>query len=56
MNKNIITASEITRLTKALEIMMANKAGIGPGSICTTRVIVGVGIPQISNLHGSKNS
>lgn len=24
------------------------KAGIGPGSICTTRVIAGVGVPQIS--------
>jgi IMP dehydrogenase len=26
----------------------AVKVGIGPGSICTTRVIAGVGIPQIS--------
>ena len=26
----------------------AVKVGIGPGSICTTRVISGVGVPQIS--------
>jgi IMP dehydrogenase len=26
----------------------AVKVGIGPGSICTTRVIAGVGVPQLS--------
>ena len=26
----------------------AVKVGIGPGSICTTRVISGVGVPQIT--------
>lgn len=29
----------------------ALKVGIGPGSICTTRVVAGVGIPQISALR-----
>jgi len=29
----------------------AVKVGIGPGSICTTRVISGVGVPQISAIH-----
>jgi IMP dehydrogenase len=29
----------------------AIKVGIGPGSICTTRVISGVGVPQISAIH-----
>src|SRR5690606_31409355 len=24
------------------------KVGIGPGSICTTRIVAGVGVPQIS--------
>ena len=24
------------------------KVGIGPGSICTTRVVAGVGVPQFS--------
>ena len=27
------------------------KAGIGPGSICTTRVIAGVGVPQLSAVY-----
>jgi IMP dehydrogenase len=27
------------------------KVGIGPGSICTTRIIAGVGVPQISAVH-----
>ncbi len=27
------------------------KVGIGPGSICTTRVVAGVGIPQISAIY-----
>jgi IMP dehydrogenase len=29
----------------------AVKVGIGPGSICTTRVISGVGVPQVSAIH-----
>jgi IMP dehydrogenase len=29
----------------------AVKVGIGPGAICTTRVISGVGVPQISAIH-----
>ena len=29
----------------------AIKVGIGPGSICTTRVIAGVGIPQLSAIY-----
>lgn len=27
------------------------KVGVGPGSICTTRVISGVGVPQVSAIH-----
>jgi IMP dehydrogenase len=27
------------------------KVGIGPGSICTTRVVAGVGIPQVTAIH-----
>jgi IMP dehydrogenase len=26
----------------------AVKVGIGPGSICTTRVVTGVGVPQVT--------
>ncbi len=29
----------------------AVKVGIGPGSICTTRVVAGVGVPQITAIH-----
>jgi IMP dehydrogenase len=36
----------------AIELMNAGadavKVGIGPGSICTTRIVAGVGVPQIS--------
>ena len=28
------------------------KVGIGPGSICTTRVVAGVGVPQLSAVYG----
>ena len=27
------------------------KAGIGPGSICTTRIVAGVGVPQVTAVH-----
>lgn len=27
------------------------KVGIGPGSICTTRIVAGVGVPQLSAVH-----
>ncbi|HEX6446338.1 MAG TPA: IMP dehydrogenase [Streptosporangiales bacterium] len=27
------------------------KVGVGPGSICTTRVVAGVGVPQITAIH-----
>jgi len=29
------------------------KVGIGPGSICTTRIVAGVGMPQISAIQGA---
>jgi IMP dehydrogenase len=29
----------------------AVKAGVGPGAICTTRVVAGVGVPQISAIY-----
>ncbi|MCL2723888.1 MAG: IMP dehydrogenase [Polyangiaceae bacterium] len=27
------------------------KVGMGPGSICTTRVVAGIGVPQVSAIH-----
>ena len=29
----------------------AVKSGIGPGTICTTRIVAGVGVPQITAIH-----
>jgi IMP dehydrogenase len=29
----------------------AVKVGVGPGSICTTRVVAGVGVPQVTAIH-----
>jgi IMP dehydrogenase len=29
----------------------AVKVGIGPGSICTTRVVSGVGVPQVTAIY-----
>ena len=43
---NIVTAEAALDLVK--RGADAVKVGIGPGSICTTRVIAGVGVPQIS--------
>ncbi|MDR9433549.1 MAG: IMP dehydrogenase [Spiribacter sp.] len=43
---NIATADAALALVKAGAD--AVKVGIGPGSICTTRVIAGVGVPQVT--------
>lgn len=43
---NIATADAARDLAKAGAD--AIKVGIGPGSICTTRIVTGVGVPQIS--------
>jgi IMP dehydrogenase len=34
----------------------AVKIGIGPGSICTTRIVAGVGIPQISAIYAAASA
>jgi IMP dehydrogenase len=46
---NIATAGAATDLV--LAGADAVKVGIGPGSICTTRVIAGVGVPQLSAIY-----
>ncbi len=43
---NIVSAEAATALVDAGA--NAVKVGIGPGSICTTRVVAGVGVPQVS--------
>src|SRR2546430_1267468 len=46
---NVATAEA----TEALEAAGADavKTGVGPGSICTTRVVAGVGVPQITAIY-----
>jgi GMP reductase len=45
---NVITAEMVEELIiKGADII---KCGIGPGSVCTTRLMTGVGIPQLSGI------
>jgi len=48
---DVIAGNIVTR-EGALDLVSAGadgvKVGIGPGSICTTRIVAGVGVPQIS--------
>jgi IMP dehydrogenase len=46
---NVATADAYVALVKAGAD--AVKVGIGPGSICTTRVVAGVGVPQITAIN-----
>ena len=46
---NIATADAAKALVKAGAD--AIKVGVGPGSICTTRIIAGVGVPQLSAVY-----
>ncbi len=48
---NVATAKATEDLIKAG--VNAVKIGIGPGSICTTRVVTGVGVPQITAIMDS---
>lgn len=46
---NVATAQATEDLIKAGAD--AVKVGIGPGSICTTRVVAGIGVPQITAIY-----
>ncbi len=46
---NIATAEAAEELIKAGADCL--KVGIGPGSICTTRVVAGIGVPQITAVY-----
>ena len=55
MNKNVesdILLGNIATAKAAEDILKAEingiKVGMGPGSICTTRIVAGVGVPQLS--------
>ncbi|MBX3384392.1 MAG: IMP dehydrogenase [Phycisphaeraceae bacterium] len=51
-----VIAGNIATPEAALDLIEAGadavKVGIGPGSICTTRVVTGVGVPQITAVMG----
>ncbi|QKY70845.1 IMP dehydrogenase [Lentibacillus sp. CBA3610] len=46
---NVATGEATVDLIKAGATIV--KVGIGPGSICTTRVVAGIGVPQITAVH-----
>ena len=50
-----VVAGNIGSAEAALDLLNAGadalKVGIGPGSICTTRVVTGVGIPQLTSIY-----
>ncbi|QII70397.1 IMP dehydrogenase [Apibacter sp. B3706] len=46
---NIVTAQAAKDLIEAGANSL--KVGVGPGSICTTRVVAGVGVPQLSAIY-----
>src|SRR5699024_9436877 len=46
---NVATAEATKDLIEAGANIV--KVGIGPGSICTTRVIAGIGVPQITAIY-----
>jgi IMP dehydrogenase len=49
MAGNVATAEGVDALCSAGAD--AVKTGIGPGSICTTRVVAGVGVPQVTAIY-----
>ncbi len=51
---NVATAEAAKFLAKAG--VDGVKVGIGPGSICTTRIIAGVGYPQLSAIYNVSNA
>ena len=51
---NIATAEAALELVKAGAD--AVKVGMGPGSICTTRIIAGIGVPQITAIFDIKKA
>ena len=50
-----VIGGNIATAKAALDLVTAGadavKVGIGPGSICTTRIVAGVGVPQLTAIH-----
>ena len=59
-NKVAIIAGNVATADGAKALIDAGadaiKIGIGPGSICTTRIVAGVGVPQLTRHHGCGGS
>ena len=55
-----VVAGNISTADAAIALMKAGadavKVGIGPGAICTTRVIAGVGVPQLTAINDVANA
>jgi IMP dehydrogenase len=51
---NVATTDGVKSLMKAGADCI--KVGIGPGSICTTRIIAGVGVPQVTAIMDAKKA
>ena len=55
-----VVAGNVATYSATRDIIAAGadsvKVGIGPGSICTTRVIAGIGVPQISAIYDAANA
>jgi IMP dehydrogenase len=55
-----VIAGNVATAAGAADLISAGadavKVGIGPGSICTTRVVSGVGVPQITAIHEAMKS
>jgi IMP dehydrogenase len=49
---NVVTAKGAQALVDAG--VDAIKVGVGPGSICTTRIVAGVGVPQLSAINNCR--
>ena len=70
--KVLKTLSNLKKINKSIPVCVGNiatelqenyiiradiiKVGIGPGSICTTRMVAGIGVPQISAILEVKNA
>ena len=55
-----VVVGNIATAEAAIDLMNAGadavKVGIGPGSICTTRIIAGVGVPQLTAIYEVANA
>jgi IMP dehydrogenase len=51
---NVATAEATRELIEAGASVV--KVGIGPGSICTTRIIAGIGVPQVTAIYDCANA